>query len=83
MQLPDWWPTTTALTFAHPWLLLLLLALPLLAYLRGKRGATAALVFSSTSALAAIGKRSASRAGKILRTLLLLSLAILVVALAR
>jgi Ca-activated chloride channel homolog len=72
-----------ALTFARPWLLLLLLAIPLLAYLRGKRGVTAALVFSSTSALAAIGKRSASRPGKILRTLLLASLAVFVVALAR
>jgi Ca-activated chloride channel family protein len=83
LQLPDWWPSHSALTFARPWLLLLLLAIPLLAYLRGKRGATAALVFSSTTALAAIGKRSAARAGKILRTLLLASLAIFVVALAR
>jgi Ca-activated chloride channel family protein len=83
LQLPDWWPSQSALTFARPWLLLLLLAIPLLAYLRGKRGATAALVFSSTTALAAIGKRSAARAGRILRTLLLASLAIFVVALAR
>ena len=83
LQLPDWWSANTALTFAHPWLLWLLLAIPLLAYLRGKRGATAALVFSSTSALAAIGKRSASRAGKILRTLLLAALAVFVVSLAR
>jgi Ca-activated chloride channel homolog len=83
LPLPDWWPSQSALTFARPWLLLLLLAIPLLAYLRGKRGATAALVFSSTTALAAIGKRSAARAGRILRTLLLASLAIFVVALAR
>ncbi|MEP6602699.1 MAG: VWA domain-containing protein [Spartobacteria bacterium] len=77
------WPANTALTFAHPWLLLLLLAVPLLAYLRGKRGATAALIFSSTSALAAIGKNSASRAGRILWTLFLTSLAFFIVALAR
>jgi Ca-activated chloride channel family protein len=83
LQLPEWWPASTALTFARPWLLLLLLAIPLLAYLRGKRGARAALIFSSTSALALIGKRSASRAGKILRTLLLATLAVFVVALAR
>lgn len=83
LQLPDWWPANTALTFVHPWLLLLLLAIPLLAYLRGKRGAAAALVFSSTNLLAGIGKRSASRAGKILRTLLLASLAVFVVALSR
>ena len=83
LQLPDWWPANTALTFVHPWLLLLLLAIPLLAYLRGKRGAAAALVFSSTNLLAGIGKRSAARAGKILRTLLLASLAVFVVALSR
>jgi Ca-activated chloride channel family protein len=79
----DWWPADTALTFVHPWLLLLLLAIPLLSYLIGKPGATAALLFSSTRTLAAIGKRSASRAGKILRTILMASLALLVVALAR
>jgi Ca-activated chloride channel family protein len=63
--------------------LLLLLAIPLLAYLRGKQGASAALIFSSTGPLAAIGKRSASRAGQILRTLLMASLAFFVIALAR
>jgi Ca-activated chloride channel family protein len=83
LQLPDWWPADGALTFAHPWLLLLLLAIPLLAYLRGKRGPAAALTFSSTSTLSAIGKQSAARAGKILRTLLLAALAIFLIALAR
>jgi Ca-activated chloride channel homolog len=82
-NLPDWWPANMALTFARPWLLLLLLAIPLLAYLRGKRGPAAALTFSSTMTLRAIGKHSAARAGKFLRTLLLLALAIFVVALAR
>jgi Ca-activated chloride channel family protein len=83
LRLSDWWPATAALTFARPWLLLLLLAIPLLAYLRGKRGLAAALTFSSTTTLQAIGKRSAARAGKFLRTLLLAALAIFVVALAR
>jgi Ca-activated chloride channel family protein len=83
MQLPNWWPAHTALTFAHPWLLLLLLAVPLLAYLRGRQGAAAALIFSSTAILAELGKRSASRAGRLLRSLLLASLALLLVALAR
>jgi Ca-activated chloride channel family protein len=82
LHLPEW-PVHSALTFARPWFLLLLLAIPLLAYLRGKRGASAALIFSSTSALAALGKQSASRAGKILRTLLLAALAFLIVAVAR
>ena len=56
MNLPDWLPANSALTFARPWLLLLLLAIPLLAYLRGKSGPAAALTFSSTSALRSLGK---------------------------
>ncbi len=83
MRLFDWWPANTALTFARPWMLLLLLAIPLLAYLRGKRGLAAALTFSSTTALRAIGKESTSRAGKILRALILATLAVFVVGLAR
>src|SRR3954465_15665242 len=83
MRLFDWWPANTALTFGHPWLLLLLLGIPLLAYLRGRRGAAAALIFSSTSVLREIGKQSASRAGQILRTLLFATLACFVVGLAR
>src|SRR3954462_2511703 len=79
----DWFPGNSALTFAHPWLLLLLLTIPLLAWLRGKRGPAAALTYSSTASLRAIGKQSAARAGKILRALLLLSLAFFVIALAR
>jgi Ca-activated chloride channel family protein len=79
----DWWPANSALTFGRPWLLLLLLAVPLLAWLRGKRGPAAALTYSSTANFREIGKRSAARAGKILRTLLLLSLAFFVVGLAR
>jgi Ca-activated chloride channel family protein len=77
------WPSNTALTFAQPWLLLLLLAIPLLAYLRGKAGPAAALTFSSTTTLRAIGKQSAARAGKFLRALLFVALAFFVVGLAR
>ena len=83
MRLLDWWPQNTALTFARPWLLLLLLAIPLLAYLRGQRGPAAALTFSSTSTLRAIGKQSAARAGKILRALIFATLAIFIIAIAR
>ncbi len=71
------------MTFARPWLLLLLLAIPLLAWLRGKSGPAAALTYSSTASLRAIGRQSAARAGKILRALLLLTLTFFVVALAR
>jgi Ca-activated chloride channel homolog len=83
LRLLDWWPAHTALTFARPWLLLLLLALPILAYLRGKRGPAAALTFSSTSALRAIGKQSATRVGRILQAMIFATLAIFIVGLAR
>ena len=81
--LPNWSWGNGALTFARPWLLWLLLVLPLLAYLKGKRGMGAALIFSSTRTLAEIGKQSLSRAGKFLRALLLVSLAFFIIALAR
>jgi Ca-activated chloride channel homolog len=83
LNLPNWLPANSALTFAHPWLLLLLLAIPLLAYFRGRSGPAAALTFSSTSALRSLGKTSAARAGRFLRALLLLGLAFLGIAMAR
>ena len=83
MNLPNWLPANSALTFAYPWLLLLLLAIPLLAYFRGKSGPAAALTFSSTSALRSLGKTSAARAGRFLRALLLLGLVFLGIAMAR
>jgi Ca-activated chloride channel family protein len=83
LRLLDWWPQNTALTFARPWLLLLLPAIPLLAYLCGKRGPAAALTFSSTSTLRAIGKHGAARAGKILRAMIFATLAMFIIAIAR
>ncbi|MGI8821300.1 MAG: VWA domain-containing protein [Chthoniobacterales bacterium] len=79
----NWLPRETEFSFASPWLLLLLLALPLLAYLRGQRGPAAALIFSSTGILRGLGKSSAARAGRFLRALLFLALAIFTIALAR
>jgi len=83
LNLRDWLPENSALTFAQPWFLLLLIAIPLLAWLRGKSGPAAALTFSSTSALRALGKTSAARAGRFLRALLLASLAFFAIAMAR
>ena len=83
MNLRDWFSGGAALTFAQPWFLLLLLAIPLLAWFRGKSGPAAALTFSSTTALRAIGKSSAARAGKFLRALMLLSLGFFAIAMAR
>src|SRR3712207_3413169 len=83
LNLRSWLPADTALTFGQPWLLLLLLALPILAYLRGQRGQAPALIFSSTPEARVLGNASPAGAGKILRTLFFISLACLIVGLAR
>jgi Ca-activated chloride channel homolog len=83
MHLLDWWPRQTVLTFGHPWLLLLLLAVPLIAWLRGRSGKAAALVFSSTTGLRALGRQTSSRTGRILRSLSFAAMALLVLALSR
>jgi len=70
-------------TFAHPWLLLLLLLIPLVALLQGGKGAAPAVVFSSLRPLQTLGKARRSRMGGWLTSLLLLALALLIVALAR
>jgi Ca-activated chloride channel family protein len=73
----------TTFSFAYPWLLLLLLALPVLALLRGKIGGTPGILFSSTKLVMAVGKRRRSRAGAVLASLLYGAMACLIVALAR
>jgi len=73
----------SAFAFAHPWVLLLLATIPLLAWLKGKFGGTAGVTFSSTSILAKIGSRQRSRAGSFLAALAYLALVLFVVALAR
>ena len=69
--------------FAHPWLLLLLLLLPVLAMLQGARGAAPAVVFSSLATLRQLGDARRAKAGGWRSSLLLLALAPLIVALAR
>lgn len=70
-------------SFAHPWLLLLLLGIPILAWLKGKLGGTAAVTFSTTALLAEIGSRQRNRAGAFLAGLSYLALALFIIALAR
>jgi Ca-activated chloride channel homolog len=70
-------------TFANPWLLLLLLAIPLIALLKGRFGGTAGVAFSNTAMLAKIGRRQRSRAGAFLAALSYLALALFIIALAR
>ena len=75
--------TWDTITFAHPWLLLLLLLLPLLALLQGGRGAAPAVVFSSLRPLQKLGRVRRSRVGGWLTSFLLAGLALLIAALAR
>jgi Ca-activated chloride channel family protein len=71
------------MTFAHPWLLLLLLLLPALAWLKGKRGSPPAFLYSSVQLVRAVLNVSRSRSGGFLATLRWLALAVLIVALAQ
>ena len=70
-------------SFANPWLLALLLALPVLAFLKGKFGGTAGVTFSSTAPLIKLGYRQRSKAGAVLAVLTHLALALFIIALAR
>jgi len=71
------------MTFAHPWLLLLLLLLPVIAWLKGRRGAPPAFVYSSVQLVRAMQNISRSRAGGFLGSLRWLALALFVVALSQ
>lgn len=71
------------ISFAQPLWLLLLLVVPLLAYLKGKKGGAPALVFSSIASLRALGGEVHSRAGQFLSGLFYCALAALIAALAR
>ena len=68
---------------AHPWLLLLLLLIPVLAVLKGRRGPSASVLFSSLHILNRLGKSVRSRAGGLRSAMLYLTFTLLVVALAR
>src|SRR5262245_7807952 len=54
------------MTFGKPYLLLLLLLLPLLAWLKGKRGQPAAFLYSSVQLMRGLEGVSRSRAGRFL-----------------
>ena len=69
--------------FACPWVLLLLGIIPVLAWLKGKSGRSSSVVFSSTAPLRTLGRRRESKAGTFLSSLLLLSIALFILALAR
>jgi Ca-activated chloride channel family protein len=71
------------MTFAHPYLLLLLLLLPPLAWLKGKRGLPPAFVYSSVQLVRGMQNITRSRPGGFLFSLRWIVLAIFIVALAQ
>lgn len=71
------------MSFAHPYLLLLLLLLPLLAWLQGRRGSDPAFLYSSVRLLDGLSGVRRSSAGAMLAALQWLGLAILIIALAQ
>ena len=71
------------MAFAHPYFLLLLLLLPLLAWLKGKRGRSPAFLYSSLRLVEGLTRARRSRAGGFLLTLRWLILALFIVALAQ
>jgi Ca-activated chloride channel family protein len=70
-------------SFAHPLLLLLLLVLPLLAWLKGRQGNSPAFLYSSVNLLRGLTGVRRSHAGRFLASLRWLGLAILMTALAQ
>jgi Ca-activated chloride channel family protein len=71
------------MTFAHPYLLLLLLLLPLAAWLKGRRGSSPAFLYSSVKLVQGLTNARRSRAGAFLAALRWLTLALFIVALAQ
>ena len=71
------------MVFAHPYLLLLLLLLPPLAWLKGRRGAPPAFVYSSVQLVRGMQNITRARAGGFLMSLRWVVLAVLIVALAQ
>lgn len=71
------------MTFANPYLLALLLLLPVLAWLKGKRGPQAAFLYSSVQLVKGIMGLTRSHVGQILMRMRWLALALFIVALAR
>lgn len=70
-------------SFANPWLLLLLLFIPVIAILKGRFGGTPGITFSTTATLRSMGRQTRSRAGALLGLIAHLALASLIIGLAR
>src|SRR6516162_954592 len=71
------------MTFAHPYLLLLLAALPVLAWLKGRRGEPPAFIYSSVQLVRGLLNITRTRSGGFLSALRWLALGLFIVALAQ
>jgi Ca-activated chloride channel homolog len=71
------------MTFGHPYFLLLLLLLPLLAWLKGKRGEPPAFVYSSVQLMRGILNLARGRSGSFMSALRWVALGLFIVALAQ
>jgi Ca-activated chloride channel homolog len=71
------------MSFAQPYALLLLLLLPLLAWLKGRQGYESAFLYSSVQLVRGISGISRARVGQLLLRLRWLALALFIIALAR
>src|SRR5262245_63425496 len=72
-----------SLSFAHPWFLLLLLIVPVLAWLKGKIGRSSAFLYSSVGLVKNIVGLNRSSIGKILLRMRWLALICFLLAIAR
>ncbi|MDB6032870.1 MAG: von Willebrand factor type [Verrucomicrobiales bacterium] len=69
--------------FAHPYFLLLLLLLPVLAWLKGRRAQQSAFLYSSVQLVKGVANVNRSHAGRILAALRWAALALFIIAMAR
>ena len=71
------------ITFAHPHLLWLLVALPVIAFLRSRRGRQAAVRYASVATARAVARTGRARVGHLLPYLRFPAAALLIIAIAR
>jgi Ca-activated chloride channel family protein len=69
--------------FANPYFLLVLLVIPVMAWMHGERGGAPAVEFSSTSLLRSLGRSAESKSGNFMSGLMFLGLASLIIGMAR
>lgn len=79
----NFWLRLSELSFAYPWLFLLLALIPLAIYWAARHGPAGSITFSSTKFLAGMAKENRVSRGFFLRLLRMLGLALIVIAITR